>query len=280
MVNLKAHMNNIAFTHMIFAFPFAYMSAFLAAGGAPCAKELFFITLAIFGARSAAVALDNIADYRYDRLQARLSYRALVRGDITMRSAKISVVVYLLILLFAVLNLRPICLALLPVAALPFLIYPYTKRFTCLCHLVLGAAIAMAPAGAWVAVSGEITRETVILATAVALWIGAFDAVYGAQDEHFDRMHSLHSLATEFSARGALIITRIMHAASIALFLYLGVTLGLSWLYFVGVGIAGGVLYNQHQRVSANDFSQVTQEYFMRNGIVSIAMFFFTWLAL
>ena len=280
MLNIKAHMNNIAFTHMIFAFPFAYMSAFLAAGGVPPLNELFWITLAIFGGRSAALTLNNIADYEYDRKQPRLSYRALVRGDISMKSAQVSLAIYIAIMLIAVLQLRTLCQILLPVAVFPFVIYPMTKRFTCLCHLVLGIAVAMAPAGAWVAVGGEIDSALVVLAAAVALWIGAFDAVYGAQDEYFDRMHSLHSLATAFTAKGALYIARGLHVVSVVLFFVLGIMLKLSFTYFVGVGIAAGVLWFQHKMVNHKDFSQVNQRYFLRNGIVSVAMFFCTWLSL
>ena len=265
---------------MIFALPFAYMGAFLAAGGVPPLGELFFITLAIFGARSAALAIDNIVDYEYDRKQPRLSYRALVRGDLSLRSAKNSVIVYIIILLVAVLNLRPLCWVLLPAAVLPFVIYPYTKRFTALCHFVLGAAVAMAPAGAWVAAGGDISAQLVVLSAAVALWIGAFDAVYGAQDEYFDRMHSLHSLATAFSAKGALYIARGAHVLSIVLFAAFGVMLDMSPMYFAGVAIAAVVLYLQHGMVSEKDFSRVTQMYFMRNGIVSVAMFLCTWAAL
>ena len=265
---------------MIFALPFAYMGAFLAAGQVPPVDELFFITLAIFGGRSAALALNNIADYEYDRKQPRLSYRALVRGDISMRSAEISVFVYFVILLIAVFNLRPLCRVLLPLAVFPFVIYPMTKRYTCLCHIVLGIAVAMAPAGAWVAAGGDINGELAVLYAAVTLWIGAFDAVYGAQDEKFDRKHSLHSLATEFTAAGALRITRVWHIISITLFVALGIMMHLSFPYFIGVVIAAGVLYFQHTIVSAHDFSRVTQSYFMRNGIVSVAMFIFTWLSL
>ena len=159
---------------------------------------------------------------------------------------------------------------------MPFLIYPYTKRFTFLCHLVLGIAISMAPAGSWVAVTGEISLPTVVLCLAVALWIGAFDAVYGSQDEAFDRSQGLHSLATQFTAKGALLICRFVHAVSIACFFWLGHLLALHWIYYIGVGVAAGTLVYQHSIVRADDYSRVTQVYFMRNGIVSIAMLLFT----
>ncbi|WP_314620877.1 4-hydroxybenzoate octaprenyltransferase [uncultured Selenomonas sp.] len=276
MAKIGAHINNIALHHIVFALPFAYMSAFLAAGGMPPVMELVWITVAIAGARSAALALDNLADLKYDKKQPRLASRAMVRGDLKPREAKISIVVYLAVCLLAVAQLRPICLLLLPVAVVPFLIYPYTKRFTFLCHLVLGIAIAMAPAGSWVAVTGELSLPAVVLCIAVAIWIGAFDAVYGSQDEAFDRAEGLHSLATQFTARGALVICRFVHAVSIACFYVLGMLLELHWLYYIGVGIAAGTLVYQHRIVSADDYSRVTQRYFMRNGIVSIAMLIFT----
>ncbi len=278
MLNIKAHMNNIALPHLIFALPFAYMSMLLAAEGVPSFHDAFWVTLAIFGGRSAALALNNLVDYDYDRLQPRFTGRALVRGDITKHGAKISVGIYLIVLFVSVAQLRPICLLLLPVAVVPFVVYPFTKRFTSLCHLVLGVAIAMAPGGAWVAVRGDVTTELVVLCAAVALWIGAFDAVYGAQDENFDRLHGLHSMATAFSAKGTLIITKIMHLFSIILFVIAGVIINLPLPYFIGVGIAAAVLYYQHRIVKPNDFRQVTQKYFMRNGIVSVAMLVFTWL--
>ncbi|MEX5285551.1 4-hydroxybenzoate octaprenyltransferase [Selenomonas sputigena] len=276
MAKIGAHINNIALHHMVFALPFAYMSAFLAAGGMPPLAELFWITVAIAGARSAALALDNLADLKYDRQQPRLASRAMVRGDLKPREAKLSIVIYLIVCLAAVAQLRPICLMLLPVAVVPFLIYPYTKRFTFLCHLVLGIAISMAPAGSWVAVTGEISLPTVVLCLAVALWIGAFDAVYGSQDEAFDRSQGLHSLATQFTAKGALLICRFVHAVSIACFFWLGHLLALHWIYYIGVGVAAGTLVYQHSIVRADDYSRVTQVYFMRNGIVSIAMLLFT----
>lgn len=276
MAKIGAHINNIALHHIVFALPFAYMSAFLAAGGMPPVMELVWITVAIAGARSAALALDNLADLKYDKKQPRLASRAMVRGDLKPREAKISIAVYLAVCLLAVAQLRPICLLLLPVAVVPFLIYPYTKRFTFLCHLVLGIAIAMAPAGSWVAVTGELSLPAVVLCIAVALWIGAFDAVYGSQDEAFDRAEGLHSLATQFTARGALVICRFVHAVSIACFYVLGMLLELHWLYYIGVGVAAGTLVYQHRIVSADDYSRVTQRYFMRNGIVSIAMLIFT----
>ena len=182
--------------------------------------------------------------------------------------------------MLVVIQLPPVCLKLLPVAVVPFLIYPFTKRFTGWCHLFLGLAISMAPAGGWIASGGWIDLPMILLCFAVALWIGAFDAIYGAQDRAFDRSQRLHSLATEFGVEGALKLTRAMHSLSIICFIAVGFLTDVGLLYYVGVLIAALTLIYQHSIVSPTDFSRVTQAYFMRNGIVSIAMLIFTWLSL
>ena len=251
----------------------------MAANGQPDFWTVILILLAITSARWAAIAIDNLADLKYDKLQPRLSYRAMVRGEISRGEALLFIVACLIVLIVTVAQLPPICLKLLPVAALPFILYPFTKRFTPWCHLFLGLAIAMAPAGAWVAVTEKISLPMVILCVAVALWIGAFDAVYGAQDEKFDKSQKLHSLATRYGAAGALQIARLLHVVSILCFVTVGILLGLGKMYFVGVLIAALALVYQHSIVRPGDWREVTQAYFMRNGIVSIAIFIFTWLS-
>ncbi|TYZ23429.1 4-hydroxybenzoate octaprenyltransferase [Selenomonas ruminis] len=279
MISIKAHINNVALHHTIFDLPFAFMAAVLAAGGHPSLHDLFWIAMAITTGRAAAMAMDNLADLKYDSQQPRMNYRAMVRGEITKREAKVFIVICLVLMVLSVLQLQPICIYLLPVAAVPFMIYPYMKRFTGWCHLFLGLAIGMAPAGGWVGVSGQITAPMVLLCIAVALWIGAFDAMYGAQDEEFDKSQGLHSLATEYGAAGAFKIAVALHVICIVCFLAVGVMLQLSSLYYFGVGIAAGTLVYQHRIVSPTDFSRVTQRYFMRNGIVSVAICVCTWLS-
>ena len=201
----------------------------------------------------------------------------MVKGEISKREALIFIILCLIIMIVTVAQLQPICLKLLPIAAIPFIIYPFTKRFTGWCHLFLGLAIAMAPAGGWVAVSGKIELPMILLCSAVALWIGAFDAMYGAQDENFDKSQRLHSLATEYGAVGAFRISKALHVICILCFAALGIILNLNWLYFAGVGIGAGTLIYQHKIVSPTDFSRVTQAYFLRNGIVSTAIVICTW---
>lgn len=274
---LAAHANNIALHHSVFALPFAYMGAFLAAGGEPPFLTMVWITLAMVGARSAALALDNLIDLKYDKFHPRFTKRPMVTGIVKKGEVLALIAISMAVFIYAVWQLPVICLKLLPLAALPFIIYPYTKRFTSLCHGVLGLAIAMAPAGGWVAVRGSIEMPQIVLCLAVGIWIGAFDVVYGAQDEEFDKAHGLHSIATMFTAKGALTIARICHIASILCFLMLGYMMKLGLLYYAGVGIASVTLIYQHSIVSADDFHRLTQVYFMRNGVVSVAMFLFTW---
>ncbi len=277
MISIKAHLNNIALHHTIFDLPFAFMGALLAADGSPKLWDLFWIAAAITSGRAAAMAIDNWADLKYDKKQPRLSGRAMVQGRISPREALGFILICFVLLIFSVAQLRPVCMTLLPVAAIPFVIYPFTKRFTGWCHLFLGFAIAMAPAGGWIAAGGSIDLPMIVLCLAVALWIGAFDAMYGAQDEAFDKSQGLHSLATEFGARKAFYLSKVLHILCIFLFFLLGILMHLGLLYFIGVGIAGGVLVFQHQILRYNDFSQLTQWYFMRNGIVSVAICACAW---
>jgi len=276
---IKAHVNNVALHHTIFDLPFAFMAAILAGNGHPGLWPIIWIAIAITSGRAAAMALDNLADLKYDSQQPRMAGRAMVRGDISKREALIFIAICFVILIYSVLQLQPICIYLLPVAAIPFIIYPFMKRVTGWVHMFLGLAIAMAPAGGWVGVSGTIDAPLVVLCLAVALWIGPFDAMYGAQDEEFDRSQGLHSLAVSYGARGAFRIATVCHVICVICFALVGVMMQLSWPYYVGVAIAAVTLVYQHHIVSPTDFSRVTQAYFMRNGIVSVAIFLFTWIS-
>ena len=279
MATIKAHINNIALSHTIFDLPFAFMAALLASNGQVSAWTLFLIALTVTSGRAAALAIDNLADLKYDKLQPRMQNRMMVRGIISKSEALIFIIFCLLIMVVTVAQLPPICLKLLPLAALPFIIYPFTKRFTGFCHVVLGIAISMAAAGGWVAVTGEIfSVPMIILCLAIVFWMAGFDTIYGMQDEQFDKAHGLHSMTTEFGAKGAFKISEVMHVLCILCFLSVGIILHLGGIYFFGVGIAAATLIYQRSIVTPKDFSQITQSYFMRNGIVSVAILICTWL--
>lgn len=280
MSKLSAHINNIALHHSIFALPFAYMGAFLGARGMPTASELLWITVAMVGARSAALAIDNLVDLKYDKLHPRFTKRPMVTGEVKPWEAVLLIFVSMAVFLGAAAQLAPICIQVAPLAVFPFIIYPYMKRFTFCCHLVLGLALSMAPFGGWVAITGTLSLPVVLLGLAVGIWIAAFDVIYGCQDEEFDRQHGLHSMATQFTVAGALRIAKAMHIICIVCFALVGWLLHLSPIYYVGVLVAALTLLYQHAIVSERDLSRVTQVYFMRNGIVAIAIFGFTYLSL
>ncbi len=279
-IDIKAHLNNIALHHTVFDLPFAYIGALLATNGHPRPWDIVWITVALTSARAASLALDNFADLKYDVQQPRMAGRAMVRGAISKREAAVFILLCLILLVFSVAMLRPLCLYLLPVAALPCIIYPFTKRFTGFCHVFLGLAISMAPAGGFVAAGGSPLDPCLwALMVGVICWMAGFDGMYGAQDEEFDRAHGLHSFATMLGARRAFSLATAFHVVCVIAFFVAGALAQLSQLYYFGLGIAVGALIYQHRVLKWNDFSQLNQRYFMRNGIVSIALFLFTWMS-
>lgn len=280
MNKLKAHLDNVALSHSVFALPFAYMGAFLASGGMPSLYEILWITIAMVSARSAALALNNFIDLKYDKLHPRFTKRPMVTGAIKPREATIFIIVSIIMLFIAASMLKPICVLLAPLALVPLSAYPYMKRFSWTCHLVLGSALAAAPIGAWLAVRGDISLSVILLGGAVGIWIAAFDVIYGCQDIEFDKAHGLNSMPVRFGVPGALNLAKKMHVLSIAAFFAVGLLEKLSAIYYFGVIVAALVLIYQHKIVSPSDFSAVTQKYFMRNGIVGISIFVFTLLSL
>lgn len=276
MSKLKAHLDNIVLSHAVFALPFAYIGAILASGGIPKGRDIFWITLAMVGARSAAMALNNLIDLKYDKLQPRFASRPMVTGAVKPKEALLLAIASLGMFVWAAANLHPLCLKLLPLAVIPLVVYPYMKRFSWTCHLVLGLALSAAPVGAWVAVRGDITMPIILLGVAVGVWIAGFDAIYGCQDVAFDKKHGLHSIPVRFGIPGALAISRGMHIISILGFFLVGWLTNMQGMYYAGVILAGIVLIYQHSIVSPTNFQRVTQAYFMRNGLVSIALLLFT----
>lgn len=273
---LNAHLDNIAFYQTIFSLPFAYMAVLLASKGTVDWWTMLWVTMTIVSARSAALALDNMIDLKYDVDQPRFQQRPMVAGTVSRHGVHVLIGICAAVLVFSVLQLNPICIKLLPIAALPFVIYPFMKRYTCFCHYICGIAVAMAPAGGWVAVTGTIDYPMVVLFLAVTLWIGGFDVVYGAQDEEFDKAHGLHSMAVALGAKNALLLAKITHVITLCIFFYLGQLLSLGYMYYIGVGIAGGVLYFQHQIIVRQGFKAFNRRYYLRNGIVSVAIFLCT----
>lgn len=280
MNKLKAHLENIALSHSVFALPFAYMGAALAAEGIPDGRDLFWITLAMIGARSGALALNNFIDLKYDRIHPRFQQRPMVTGAVKVWEAVALIAVSLTVFIVAAANLHPVCLKLAPAAIIPLVVYPYMKRFSWACHLVLGLALSIAPIGAWMAINGELTLPVIVLGLAVGIWIAGFDVIYGCQDVAFDQAHGLNSMPVRFGVAGALRLARMMHAVSIASFVLVGLFFQLGLFYYAGVLLAACVLAYQHWIISPQDLTRVTQVYFMRNGLVGILVCLFTFASL
>lgn len=277
---LHIFLEMIKFEHTIFALPFAYLGAFLAAGGIPTAHQLLWITLAMLGARTAAMSLNRLIDRHLDALNPRTANRALPRGLISALEVWVYTILSFLLLFFSAYQLNDLCVRLLPVAVFILVIYSYTKRWTWGCHLVLGLADGLAPMGAWVAVRASLDLPALVLGLGMGLWVAGFDIIYACQDYDFDRQYGIHSIPARFGKERALLIARVFHAVSVGFLLALGVLLRLGALYFVGVAVAGLILIHEHRLVSPQDLSRINIAFLQMNGYLSVLMFVFTVLAL
>ncbi len=269
----------IKFEHTVFALPFAYLGAVLGAvvmeNRLPSWSEVGWITLAMFGARSAAMSLNRLIDKAIDLRNPRTSGRALPAGLLRSAEVLLFVIVSFVLLFVAAANLAPIAMKLLPVAVFFLVIYSYTKRFTWLCHIVLGLTIALSPLGGWVAVTGGFELTAWILYVTVALWIAGFDIIYATQDYEFDRKAGLHSIPVRFGISGALWFARGLHLVTAAGFVSLFWMTQLSWAYLLGAAVSIALLFYQHWMVRPHDLSRVPTAFFGMNGTLSVVLFLF-----
>jgi 4-hydroxybenzoate polyprenyltransferase len=271
--NIRTTLEMIKIEHTLFALPFALLGAVLAARGVPTLRQFLWITVAMVGARSCAMAFNRIADREIDARNPRTSTRAIPAGTLSVSFVWVFTVVSAAIFLLAAAMLNRLTLILAPVALASVLAYSYTKRWTSLSHLVLGWCLSIAPTGAWIAVRGAIDEPTPLLLSAVVLlWTAGFDVLYACQDYEFDRREGLHSIPRRFGIARSLWISRLLHAcAFIALLaLYLITQLGL--LALAGVVATGALLVYQHTLVSASDLSRLNAAFFTTNAFVSIIL--------
>ncbi|MDW7673221.1 MAG: UbiA-like polyprenyltransferase [Bacillota bacterium] len=280
MNKVKVFLEMIKFEHTIFALPFAYLGAFLAYNGVPPTLKLFWITLAMVGARTAAMALNRIIDSHIDKLNPRTEARAIPSGKISAFEVWGYVFLSFALLFIAAAQLNPLCVKLMPIAVFILVIYSYMKRISWACHLVLGVAIGLAPLGSWVAISGSIELPGILLGIAVAAWVAGFDIIYATQDWEFDRKHGLHSIPVRFDPRGAFAIARGLHILAPIMLIMVGLTLQLGIIYYAGVLVAIGLLFYEHRLVSPDDLTKVNIAFFNMNGYLSMVMFVFTLLDL
>jgi len=265
----------IKWEHSIFALPFALSGAMLAAGGLPTLHQLTWIVIAMISARSAAMAFNRVADAAIDAANPRTRTRALPAGTLTPTFVTTFVVVSCAIFVFAAAQLNHLTLILSPVALAIVLLYSYTKRFTRWSHLVLGFALGIAPAAAWIAVRGSLDPRILLLTAAVTFWVAGFDVLYACQDYEFDRASNLHSLPRYVGIPTALWIARLFHLFMIGLLITLPLAFGLGTLAIVGVMAVAILLAYEHSLVSPRDLSKLNAAFFTMNGVISVVFFVF-----
>lgn len=273
--NLRLTMEMIKWEHSIFALPFALCGAMLAANGFPTLHQLIWIIVAMVAARSAAMAFNRLADATIDAANPRTSTRALPAGHLTPAFVTTFVVVSSAIFILAAGELNRLALWLSPVALAVLLLYSYTKRFTRWSHLVLGFALGIAPAAAWIAVRGSLDPRILLLTAAVTFWVGGFDVLYACQDFDFDRQSGLHSIPRFLGIRSALWVARGFHVIMLLLLVAVLWSFGLGRLATVGVIVVAALLGYEHSLVSANDLSKLNAAFFTMNGVISILFFVF-----
>jgi 4-hydroxybenzoate polyprenyltransferase len=273
--NLRVTLEMIKWEHSIFALPFALCGAMLAAGGLPTAHQLLWIVVAMVSARSAAMAFNRLADASIDAANPRTRTRALPAGHLTPVFVTTFILVSSAIFVAAAAQLNRLALWLSPVALAVLLLYSYTKRFTRWSHLVLGFALGMAPAAAWIAVRGALDARILLLTAAVTFWVGGFDVLYACQDFDFDREAGLHSIPRYLGIARALWVARVFHLIMLALLIAVLWSFGLGKLALAGVAVVAALLAYEHSLVSASDLSKLNAAFFTMNGVISVVFFIF-----
>jgi 4-hydroxybenzoate polyprenyltransferase len=257
--------------HTVFALPFAYVGAFLAVDGAPSAHDLLWVTLAMVGARSLAMALNRLIDAGIDARNPRTAGRELPSGQLSVSQVGVFCAASLALFVLSVWQLAPLTHVLWPIPVAGFVIYPYLKRLTWLCHLWLGVVDGLAPVGAWVAITNHLPWQAWVLGAAVAFWVAGFDFFYALFDVDVDRTERLHSIATRFGVPGAFLGARLSHLATVGCLVIAGAGLPVGVLYWIGVAVVGSLLVYEHALVRPGDLRRLDAAFFTMNGVISVA---------
>jgi 4-hydroxybenzoate polyprenyltransferase len=273
---LRLTLEMIKFEHSLFALPFALTAALLARRGLPTWRELFWIVVAMVGARSAAMTFNRIADFRLDALNPRTRARALPAGQLSLGFAVAFTVVSCALLVLAAYELNPLAFKLSPVAIAILLGYSFAKRFTVLSHLILGLCLGMSPPAAWIALRGDLSVSVLLLGAAVTLWVGGFDIIYACQDVEFDHALGLHSIPRRYGVRAALYTSAALHVVMLALLIVVLRMEHLGWMAAAGLAAVGALLAYEHALVKPSNLSRVNAAFFTVNGFISV-LFFATW---
>ena len=270
---IKITLAMIKFEHTLFALPFAFLGAILAANGLPAWRQMLWITVAMVGARSAAMTFNRIVDRDIDAKNPRTANRELPSGKLSVGFAWVFLYVSIGVFLLASYSLNWLTFALSPVALICVLGYSYAKRFTSFAHLILGLALAISPSAAWIAVRGDLMDEVpILLSLFVLIWTAGFDVLYACQDFEFDRQAGLRSIPARFGIKNALWIARLFHLQAFIVLLLLWLATGLTWVALVGVVLIGALFIYQHTLVKANDLSRMNAAFFTTNAFVSVIL--------
>ncbi|MCX5887146.1 MAG: putative 4-hydroxybenzoate polyprenyltransferase [Proteobacteria bacterium] len=274
---LKIILEMIRFEHTVFALPFAYLGMILACKGFPTVPQFLWITVAMVGARSMAMSVNRLADYRIDKRNPRTATWPLPTGKISFRAVTLFAVVSFIVFLIAVYRLAPLCRSLWPVVIVPMIIYPFTKRFTYFSHFVLGLCLGLAPLGAYVAITNRLPEvPIIILGLAVLSWTAGFDIIYSCQDYAFDTREGLHSIPIALGIEKGLQLTKCLHLLTVFLLFLVGLLVRLNFFYFLGLLLISLFLWYENRIVKPSDLSRVNLSFFTLNGLVSIAILLFT----
>jgi 4-hydroxybenzoate polyprenyltransferase len=270
---LKTTLAMIKFEHTLFALPFAFLGAILAAKGFPSWWQILWITLAMIGARSAAMTFNRIADKEIDAANPRTANRELPAGKLSVGFAWLFFSVSVALFVLSAFMLNWLTLVLSPVALLSVLGYSYAKRFTSFAHLILGWALAISPTAAWIAVRGAIdSPEPLLLSLIVMMWTAGFDVLYACQDFEYDRKAGLRSIPAKFGIANSLWIARLFHFQAFIVLVFLYAVSDLNWLALAGVAAVGLLLIYQHTLVKPDDLSRLNAAFFTTNAFVSVIL--------
>ncbi|RYD77673.1 MAG: 4-hydroxybenzoate octaprenyltransferase [Sphingobacteriales bacterium] len=296
MSTIKNYLSLIKFSHTIFAMPFALIGFFLAVQGFPKTqwnlndtiewsatlyspsylfKTFLLVILSMVFARSAAMAFNRYLDRRFDEKNPRTAIREIPSGIITPQNALAFTIINCILFIITTWFINPVCFYLSPVALFVVLFYSYTKRFTALCHLVLGVGLSLAPIGAYLAVTGRFDWLPLLFSFAVIFWVSGFDIIYALQDEEFDKNNQLHSIPAALGKKNALRVSEVLHLLSAAAVIGAGFYGHFGWLYWVGVAVFAGMLIYQHSIVKPTDLRRVNLAFMTANGIASVVFAIF-----
>ncbi|RJP30470.1 MAG: 4-hydroxybenzoate octaprenyltransferase [Candidatus Omnitrophota bacterium] len=273
---LRNYLGLVRFAHTIFALPFAFMSALVAANGIPSTRTLGWILFCMVTARTSAMTFNRIADRELDRANPRTQTRHLPAGHVSLTEAIMLWLFSSTLFVFGAWMLNPLCFAL----SFPTLViicgYSYFKRFSSFSHFVLGLSLAIAPVGAWIAVTGRFSWEPLLLAAGVLLWVAGFDVIYALMDEEFDKKTGLHSLVVRYGKHKALKLAFTVHCLSVIMIALFGWAVNLGWIFFLGAAGFAALVFYEHSLVSPDDISRANIAFFHVNGVISIGLFIFT----